>query len=58
MHDVSAVVNTESDSDDEVDAGYSVDGQAPEVDEASDIDECQQDADKNKNAGGEVPDQD
>ena len=44
MGDVSGVVDAEADSDDEVVAGHRVDGEAPEVHEAADLDEAQDDA--------------
>ena len=44
MCDVSGVVDAEADSDDEVVAGPRVDSQAPEVHEAADLDEAQDDA--------------
>ena len=44
MRDVSGVDDAEADGDDEVVAGHRVDGQAPEVHEAADLHEAQDDA--------------
>ena len=44
MRDVSGVVDAEADGDDEVVAGHRVDGQAPKVHEAADLDQAQNDA--------------
>ena len=58
MGDVGAVVNTEPDCDDQIDAADCVDGQTPEVDEAANIDESEEDADEDNETGGEVLDED
>ena len=44
MRDVSGVVDAEADGDDEVVARHRVDGQAPKVHEAADLDQAQNDA--------------
>ena len=57
VRNVSAVVHTEADCDDEVDAADCVDGQTPEVDEAANIDESEEDAEKDEDTGGEALDE-
>ena len=44
MGDVGRVVDAETDAEDDVDAGDSVDGEAPEVDHARDVDQGEEDA--------------
>ena len=41
---VGGVVDTEADAEDDVDAGDGVDGEAPEVDHARDVDQGEEDA--------------
>lgn len=47
MGNMSRVVNTEANGDDDVGAGHGVDGQTPEMDESSDIEQCQHHTSKN-----------
>ena len=57
VSNVSAVVDTEPDCNDQVYAADGVDGEAPEVDEAANIDESEEDADQDDDAGGDVLDE-
>ena len=57
MGDVGGVVHAETDGDDDVGAGDRVDGQAPEVDEAADIDEREEDTEEDNDTGREVLDE-
>ena len=54
MDDVCAVVHAEANGNDEVDAGDGVDGEAPEVDEAANIDESDEDTGQHQHTGGQV----
>ncbi len=47
--DVSGVVDAEPDGQDDVDAGERVDGDGPEVQEADDVDQSEEDANLNNN---------
>ena len=44
MCNVGGVVDAEADAEDDVDAGDGVDGEAPEVDHARDVDQGEEDA--------------
>ena len=57
MGDVGGVVDTEPDGDDDVGAGDGVDGEAPEVDEAPDVDEGENDAAQHQHRGRQVEQQ-
>ena len=57
MGHVSGVVDTEADGDDDVGAGHSVDGETPEVDEAANVDEGEDHAAEDKQAGPDVEEQ-
>ena len=57
VSNVSAVVHTQPDRNDQVDAADCVDGQTPEVDEAANIDEREEDAEEDEDTGGEALDQ-
>ena len=52
MRDVGRVVDAESDGDDEVVAGDGVDGQAPEVHEAADLHQAENNAELRKAHSG------
>ena len=54
VDDVCAVVHAEANGNDEVDAGDGVDGEAPEVDEAANIDESDEDTGQHQHTGGQV----
>ena len=50
MSNVARVVNTESDGEDDADAGDDVDGDAPEVKEADEVDDGKEDGGKDEEA--------
>ena len=51
------VVNTKTDSQDNVDSGENVDGETPEVHEATDVDEGEEDADEDHERRDDVRDE-
>ena len=50
MSNVARIVNTESNGEDDTDAGYDVDGDAPEVKEANEVNEGEEDGGKDEEA--------
>ena len=50
MSNVARIVNTESNSEDDADAGYDVDGDAPEVKEANEVNEGEEDSGEDEKA--------